>query len=136
MRIIPDNENTGLPHESTTKIILEEFFNIKLENTKKFDIVDFKNDEFLIELKTRFNKYSQYPTTMIGQNKINYFKKNLDKRCILVFKFTDGIYYYELTDKSSLIENKSGGRNDRDCDEYKNKGYCYINISELTKINN
>jgi hypothetical protein len=39
----------------------------KLENSNVFD---FKGDNKFIELKSRNNNYSKYPTTMIGLNKI------------------------------------------------------------------
>ena len=129
----------GFKAENKVQHILEDHFNTLLFSTKQFATTDYYNDDFEIELKSRNNKHSTYPTTMIGQNKIEYMKKKLNKkRCILVFNFTDGVYYIELNKEllegNIFKQNCSGGRDDRNINEYKNRGYCYIPISELTKI--
>ena len=124
--------------EDEVKKILEDKFNTKLNNTSKYHITDFTNNDFEIELKSRNSISRAYPTTMIGQNKIEYMRKLLsNKRCILCFKFTDGLYYVELTKEildNDLIQNKLGGRVDRNKNECKKNGYCYVPISILTKI--
>ncbi len=75
---------------------------------------------------------------MIPQNKINKMKEELllGKTPILVFSFIDGIYYIKLTNENimNLNENQGGGRFDRGSSEYKQTGYCFINIKDLTKI--
>tara|TARA_R110000823_G_scaffold33961_7_gene94846 strand:- start:2535 stop:2954 length:420 start_codon:yes stop_codon:yes gene_type:complete len=128
----------GFQSESIVKGLLEKHFNITLISTKSYCVVDYTNEEFEIELKTRNNKYASYPTTMIGQNKINHMKKSLTKgkRCILSFKFTDGLYILELNEDNIKLlgENQYGGRDDRNKDEYKINGYCFIPITLLTKI--
>jgi hypothetical protein len=117
----------------------EYYFKTLLTKTKKYATTDFSNSEFEIELKMRNNNYSLYPSTMIGQNKIDYMKLlliNTNKRCILAFKFTDGLYIIELNAENikSFQECESGGRKDRGKCEWKNRGYCYIPIKLLTKI--
>jgi hypothetical protein len=90
-----------------------------------------------MELKTRRVSHKQYPTTMIGMNKIDILLKRLEKT-ILLFKFTDGLYYFILDDDSikDCETNQKGGRSDRGVNEYKNNGYCYISYKLLTKIEN
>jgi len=128
----------GSKSEKKVVEVLEEYFKTILFSNPKYHTTDFSNEDFEIELKSRNNKYKTYPTTMIGQNKIAFMEKHLDKkRCIFCFQFTDGLYYIELTKeliKEKFIQNENGGREDRGKNEFKNKGYCYIPIKELTKI--
>tara|TARA_Y100000401_G_scaffold84568_1_gene69853 strand:+ start:220 stop:654 length:435 start_codon:yes stop_codon:yes gene_type:complete len=128
----------GFKTEDLVLPILNDYFDTTLSKTKTYDVVDFENEKFCIELKKRNNNYMKYPTTLIPQNKINYMKKQLtlDRRCILVFHFDDGLYYIELNPSNimNLEQNKRGGRNDRGICEFKNNGYCYIDIKLLTKI--
>ena len=49
---------------------------------------------------------------------------------LFVFKFTDGIYYYEYCNEDLPV--KIGGRCDRGRPEYKN--YVYIDIKKLIKL--
>ena len=44
------------------------------------------------EIKSRRNKYNQYPTTIIPCSKIRDMKRD---RLVFVFNFTDGLYYIE-----------------------------------------
>ena len=74
----------GFKTEDLVLPILNDYFDTTLRKTKTFDVVDFENEKFCIELKKRNNNYMKYPTTLIPQNKINYMKKQLtlDRRCI------------------------------------------------------
>jgi hypothetical protein len=45
-----------------------------------------------LELKTRRIRHDQYPTTMVGRNKIEYCS-NANTDYYFVFNFSDGIYY-------------------------------------------
>lgn len=119
--------------EIVCKGLLELYFDTKLTKLDPYHIMDFVDkDGTYYEVKGRNNKYSTYPTTMIGHNKL-LFQHKLDKPVIFIFKFTDGIYYYEY-DKSKLddIIICTGGRKDRGCLEMKK--YAYIDIKFLTKI--
>ena len=44
------------------------------------------------EIKSRRNRYNQYPTTIIPVSKIRNMKRD---RLVFVFNFTDGLYYIE-----------------------------------------
>jgi len=77
---------------------------LKLKKIKnqfyEFDFSD-KNNDCLVELKTRKVTYNAYPTSMIGFNKIEKglkkLKKNRDMNIFIVFNFTDRICYHKLS---------------------------------------
>lgn len=88
--------NFGKLKEVEIKEILETYFNIKLNTSNKYNLIDFYNDDIYIELKSRRNTYEKYNTTIIGSNKIDYIK-TLNKKCLFVFNFTNGLYYIEYS---------------------------------------
>jgi hypothetical protein len=127
------NLEDGIKNEIEVMPILEKYFNIKLKKTSLYYSMDFiSEDGTYYELKSRNNCYNKYETTMVGYNKIAYANKG-NKSVYFVFKFTDGIYYYQY-DKSKLKDLiiKEGGRCDRGKEEYKT--YAFIDIAFLTKI--
>ena len=99
----------------------------KLENSNVFD---FKGDNKFIELKSRNNNYSKYPTTMIGLNKIKK-ASTLQEYVYFFFCFNDGLYYW-LYDKDCELEIKKAGRFDRGRPEINE--YCFIPIELLQKV--
>jgi hypothetical protein len=84
-----------------------------------------------IEVKSRRNEYSKYPTTMVGYNKIEYARKFPDKFFVFIFVFTDGIYCYWFN-PNDKFETTMGGRVDRG--KVESKLYYYIPIEKLEKI--
>ena len=108
----------------------------------KFATFDFVSDDkkLYIELKNRNNYYSKYPTTMISLNKIEEAQKlyNCDCKIKFVFKFTDGIYYYDYKPDDKELIYSTGGRCDRKDNKgkimYEFKKYCFIPINLLTEI--
>ena len=66
------NYNYGINKELQLLPTIKQFSNdntiYKLENSNEFD---FKGDNKYIELKSRNNNYLKYPTTMVGQNKVD-----------------------------------------------------------------
>ena len=99
----------------------------KLENSNVFD---FKGDNKFIELKSRNNNYSKYPTTMIGLNKIKK-ASTLQEYVYFFFCFNDDLYYW-LYDKDCELEIKRAGRFDRGRPEINE--YCFIPIELLQKV--
>jgi hypothetical protein len=100
-------------------------FDKYLSKTGQFNTMDFISPKTYVELKSRNCKYTDYETIMIGKNKVDYCN-NSNKRCILAWRFRDGIYYYEFNKKD--IEDGGiffaiGGRNDRGRDEIKEVAY-------------
>ena len=122
--------------EEEKKPLLEKYFETELMLTDKYNVVDYKGHDIEIELKSRNNLSTTYPTTMVGMNKIEYLMK-IKKKGYLVFNFKDGMFYMlvnkENLDKCNL--NCNGGRSDRNVNEIKQSGYCYIPKELLNKIN-
>lgn len=83
----------GLEKEVVNESTIKSFFKCgDLTKTSKYGIIDFYNSTHYIELKSRRLNYNDYPTTICGYNKIEYFNK-LNRICILVFSYLDGLYY-------------------------------------------
>ena len=95
----------GLENENKTKPQLESYFGCKLNEQDRFNTFDYisQDKSIYIELKCRNNTHSKYPTTMVGMNKIikGYDLINMKKSVKFCFKFTDGLYYYELKDNKN-----------------------------------
>lgn len=123
------------------EIKLLNYLNTELYVNDKFSMfknqhstMDFINSKIIAELKSRRNKYSQYPTTMVGQNKLNQaeqsYKSNKGKEYKFFFLFTDGLYVWDFNPEQYTT--KLGGRNDRGANEIKE--YSYIDINHLKLI--
>lgn len=128
----------GMKGEVEAMPILEKHLNVKLTPTGKYDTFDYIGENIYIELKTRTNKRRKYPTTMIGYNKITeglaLLKKN--KKVILAFKFTNGLFIYELKENTLTNGDMSiaqGGRRDRGYNEIKSQ-YAYIDVEKLKRV--
>jgi hypothetical protein len=88
----------GLEKENENYEIIKNFFNCgELNKTSKYGIIDFYNDTHYIELKSRRINYNDYNTSIIGKNKIDYFKK-LKKECYIIINYLDGLYYIKYDD--------------------------------------
>lgn len=112
-----------LSEEEVLPIIKEFFKDNTIEPTiNKKDRYDYKSETKNYELKTRTNKYNDYPSTMIGLDKCEI-------NSILLFKYTDGIYYIEYNEEQfKKYEVKKYTK------YYQNKLYIYIPISDLKLI--
>lgn len=94
---------------------------------ERYTNYDFFDDKYTYELKSRRNKYDSYPTTMIPALK-------LKKKVILLFNFTDGLYYIKY--KKSKFDNYEQKYFCKDREDKKdvNKLYYYIPIENLKCI--
>ena len=111
---------------------LEEFFKDSLTpTTGRYDAYDYEGTTASYELKSRNNASTTYPTTCIGQDKVN---PNHPKKQVYLFHFTDGTYYIpydkELFD---TFEVKPFLRW-RDAWKTKAKDYLYIPVENLIPI--
>ena len=134
MLLKENDEKYGFIKEDEYYNILKEKFDKTLIKNSRYNLFDFIGEDCCIELKSRRNTHNKYPDTMIGSNKIDYAMNN-NKSVIFCFLFTDGLFYYKF-DKNDVFNKRlrigSGGRCDRNVNEYKD--YCYIPISLLTKV--
>ena len=126
----------GLKNELKYKPDIEKIMNCKLDLTTNFNTFDYENkdEKILIELKCRNCFKNNYPTTMIGMNKINMSKIRLDEgfKVFYFFHFKDGLYYIEYDDKLKYII-KDGFRYDRIETIINKPQYAYIDVDNLIK---
>jgi hypothetical protein len=102
----------GQDNEIRVRQRLERLFG-PLETTAQMDEFDFKNDNFIIELKTRRVTKNKYPSTMVGENKVvkGFEHQIAGKRVFFVFDFVDCMCLWELNRDEYYV--KHGGRWDR-----------------------
>ena len=100
-----------------------------VRRTGKWDIFDYVGDDIQIELKNRRILYNQYPTIMIGLNKLKVAEKS-EKETWFCWNFTNGLYKWKFNKDEYEIE--EGGRCDRGYDERKACGF--IKMSFLKPI--
>lgn len=136
-RTLADDLKLGYSNEEQILTLLNTYFEDEFVNTKElygnqYCSYDFegKKTNLRIELKSRRNRYSQYPTTLIPVHKcmdINMCPN------IFVFSFSDGVYYTEWNYnrfknyKTKMILCKRQDRVD-------NREHYLIPIEDLMKI--
>jgi hypothetical protein len=119
----------GNTEEELNLPIISKFLNLELKKTNKYFVFDFESDTVYVELKSRRNAKAQYPTTIVGKNKLDY-AETCGKDVFFFFKFTDGLYYWKY-DKSMIgdkIKIARGGRRDRFRIEMKEYGYIPVEL--------
>ena len=129
--------NFGIKEEEKLKPKLEEFFKVDLKKSiGKYNLFDFIGKDFYIELKSRKNKKTQYPTTIVGCNKIKRADELVKKgqRVIFIFNFTDSLDFWEYKGYSSIKDYNTRiiTRNDRP--GHKGSDYLEIPIIDLLNI--
>jgi len=129
--------NFGIKKEKELKPKIEEFFKIDLIKTiGKYNLFDFTGKDTYIELKSRKNTKEQYPTTIIGCNKIKKADELVKKgnRVIFIFNFTNSLDYWEYKDYNSIKDYNTRiiCRNDRP--GHKGSDYLEIPIIDLLNI--
>ena len=83
----------GTSNELTQQQKLEGYFKTRLERRGGFSCFDYDNGTTLfVELKTRRIKHDQYPTSIIGANKVQIAENNPDKNYWFCYSYLDGIY--------------------------------------------
>jgi hypothetical protein len=135
MKCLEKDLSFGETKEMQLKEPLEKHFGVSLNATPRnhpFDFVSLYKRLF-IEIKTRRNTKSKYPSTMVGYNKVKFGMEKIKEKydVFFVFSFTDKLCYYQLQEVNEEWVEK-GGRFDRGRPEVNN--YYYIPVSELTDI--
>jgi hypothetical protein len=120
----------GLKSELECSELICNQFNVK-KNLSRWATFDFESDEYLVELKTRRCKSSQYRDVMMNSPKIDKARET-NKKVIFIYNFYDGIYYWEF-DKSVELRHDMNGRSDRGV--YEEQLMYYIPINIMRKLN-
>jgi hypothetical protein len=93
----------GKINEEFYKPIIENDIKNKLNSNNQFNLFDFENDNFKVELKTREVERMKYKTTIIGYDKIEKGLEFIEqgKKVIFYFGFkNDGLFKFELNDEN------------------------------------
>lgn len=90
LEILKADLDYGLPKEDPVIKRLSEYFNENVEKeTYQYSPFDAFSETTKYEIKSRRNRYLQYPTTIIPVDKT----QRIQGRLVFVFNFTDGLYY-------------------------------------------
>ena len=93
MRHQTEDLTFGKASEMKNHATLESFVGTPLASTPPYHCFDFtdKENTVYVELKTRRIKHNQYPTTLIGKNKVD-FCSDPSKRYYFCYAYLDGLY--------------------------------------------
>jgi len=120
----------GFKNEKDTIHIIRLYFQDNIQKMKRYDKYDFMGESCYYELKSRRNKYLDYPTTLIPSDKIDD-----TKNIIFIFNFIDGLYYIKYNKEIfDTFEKKPFKRRQRIDYNDKEKDYYYIPIEALNYI--
>ena len=126
----------GITEEQKIKPDLEEFFKVDLEKTiGRYNLFDFIGKDYYIEIKSRKNKLTQYPTTIVGINKINKAKELIKEgnRILFIFNFTDSIDFWEYKGLDSIKDYDTRFISRKDRPNHSSE-YLEIPINDLLNI--
>ena len=131
--LVEDLEWGHFNERKVLKYLNENLFhedNFKLYKNEKKQ-VDFKNTQYIAELKSRKNSKSRYPTTFFGYNKLKYLleKEGETRGFKFYFLFTDGLYEWDYKEGEYTIQefyHRERGMRD----------YVYVDIKYLKLVTN
>jgi hypothetical protein len=139
------DENFGKKYED---LLLEYFLKEKthgdtIKKTKsKWNVVDYINDKWVCELKSRRYSIHSFNSLMIGKNKIEEaereYKNDNHKKYRFYFTMREGVYYWDYepnppedSEEEIFYYFAMGGRNDRGKDERKETAYIFTDNMKL-----
>jgi hypothetical protein len=135
MKDYKSEKEFGIKSENDNIKLISSFFKQEFKKTYRYHPIDFISDTHYLEIKSRTNKSSEYPTTLLPLSKIEYIKKN-PKPTYFVFIFTDQICYIKYDEKLfDTFEIKEYKRNPRKGIIDKEQNYIYIPVNKLSSIN-
>ena len=95
-RSLTNDLRYGRDNETSIVELLNTYFDDEFKNTKELYRTPYYQYDFesvkkkiCIELKSRRNRYEQYPTTIVPVSKAN----DTIEHYVFVFQFTDGVYF-------------------------------------------
>jgi len=120
----------GLKSEADMLFRIREIFGKDIERTGLYDIFDYENETYQIELKTRRISCCDFADIMIGLNKLEIAETTENKKSIFLWKMTDGLFMWEFNKKQYTI--RMGGTSRRGRNERK---YCgFVPTKYLIKV--
>lgn len=121
----------GKAGEKRVLPVITEFFKREVLATEdRYSKYDFICPEYNYEVKSRTNCFNKYPDTMITMNKLI----DGDKPLILLFNFTDALYYIQYD--AELFSKFSKIMFSRVNEEWDEKEHVYIPLQYLKHIHN
>ena len=126
----------GQHNENTTTNTLETFLETKLNHRGGYSIFDYDNGaNIFVELKTRRIPHNQYPTAIIGGNKVLSASNHPENTYWFMYKYMDGLYGIKYSkDKFDSYTQTEYSRGDRE-DYHNTPQQCYfIPHTDLQKI--
>lgn len=117
MPTFKDDYEFGTHHEEKNIGLISKVFNKNLVRRGGMATMDYDDGGcFYLELKSRRIKHNQYPTTLIGANKVKFAEQDPSRECWFCWNYTDGIwglkYKKELFDTFEHGEFSRGDRPD------------------------
>jgi len=107
----------GMDSETYLLPKFKEIFGNNLEQNNQYDIFDYENENFMIELKTRRIRHDQFYDLQIGLNKLEFAFQTKDKISVIVWNCIDGLYYW--IPKAKQFDVRMGGTQKRGWNEKK-----------------
>lgn len=132
MRTFKEDYQQGTAQELNIKPILESHFG-PLTKTPTHFPMDYKGKTAFLEIKTRTNASTTYPTTMIPYSKIQFAKAS-KLNTFFIFVFTDGIYYIKYDQSFDTFEKSTFQRSARLDHNDRPQLYLYIPTPLLLKM--
>ncbi|AIW01865.1 MAG: hypothetical protein YSLV5_ORF07 [Yellowstone Lake virophage 5] len=136
----------GDANEQECHRALENYSGCRLIKRGKYDTMDFAsdNEDVYMELKSRRIRHNQYPTAIIGGNKIDFCQTfhNVTApnppKCIFAFCYTDGLYAIEYKPELFAQFERRGDywRGTRAGIANRAQDVVFIPVEHLVKINN
>lgn len=127
--LYPDDKLFGEQQEAVVLPIIREYFKRDIKCAEsRFSPYDFYDEEGMTyELKSRSNRFSQYPTTMITADKVKE-----GRPVTFLFRFTDGVYFIRYD--PNKFKNYHCQDFSRAGVRWNEKPHFYIPIQDLTLI--
>jgi len=131
-----DDKALGENSEQRNFLTLQKYLSTTLNHNGTYAIFDFSNptNTVHVELKTRRIRHNQYPTAIIGKNKVDFCNDPANSY-YFVYSYLDGLfsikYNKTLFDSFETAVYKRGDRSDSPAVE---NMVIYIPYEHLTKI--
>jgi len=128
----------GTDSEIIAKTKLEEIFMTSLYHRTENPFTQFDYDNgstFYLELKTRRIRHNQYPTAIIGKNKVDIAAANPERTYWFCFNYSDGLYGIKYDkEKFSTYNVSDFSRGDRPDFHNNAQTCCFIPHGDLTPL--